>query len=142
MKKLISYLKTRLERCLQDRYGIDELSILLLCATAVLSFGTVLLRKTAVYGVMVLLTAIPAIWAVFRCLSHNISSRRSENDTYLKIRDEIVYQVSLRKKTREIKKSYKYFTCKACKCRYRVPRGQGKIQITCPNCKEKKVKRT
>ena len=142
MKKLISYLKTRLERYLQDRYGIDELSILLLCAAAVLSFGTVLLRKTAVYGVMVLLTAIPAIWAVFRCLSHNISSRRSENDTYLKIRDEIVYQVSLRKKTREIKKSYKYFTCKACKCRYRVPRGQGKIQITCPHCKEKTVKRT
>lgn len=142
MKKLISYLKTRLERYLQDRYGIDELSILLLYATAVLSFGTVLLRKTAVYGVMVLLTAIPAIWAAFRCLSHNISSRRSENDTYLKVRDEIVYQVSLRKKTREIKKSYKYFTCKACKCRYRVPRGQGKIQITCPHCKEKTIKRT
>lgn len=142
MKKLISYLKKRLVDWLQNRYGIDELSVLLFCVTAVLLSGSVLLRKTTSYMLIFLFAGIPGFCAAARCLSHNISSRKQENETYLKLRDEIVYQISLRKKTREIKKSYRYFTCKDCKCRYRVPRRQGKIQIACPNCKKKTIRRT
>lgn len=142
MKKLIENLKIWLENWQQSRYGMDEFSNLLLCVSAALVSGSILLRKFTVYPLIILLAAAPGIWAIARCLSRNISGRKQENDTYLKIRDEIVYRISLRKNTREIRKSYRYFTCKDCKCRYRVPRGQGKIQITCPNCGKKTIRRT
>ena len=142
MKKLIENLKIWLENWQQSRYGMDEFSNLLLCVSAALVSGSILLRKFTVYPLIILLAAAPGIWAIARCLSRNISGHKQENDTYLKIRDEIVYRISLRKKTREIRKSYRYFTCKDCKCRYRVPRGRGKIQITCPNCGKKTIRRT
>ena len=142
MKKLIENLKIWLENWQQSRYGMDEFSNLLLCVSAALVSGSILLRKFTVYPLIILLAAAPGIWAIARCLSRNISGRRQENNSYLKFKDEIAYQVSLRKKTRDIRKSYRYFTCKDCKCRYRVPRGHGKIQITCPSCGKKTIRRT
>ena len=142
MKKLIENLKIWLENWQQSRYGMDEFSNLLLCVSAALVSGSILLRKFTVYPLIILLAAAPGIWAIARCLSRNISGRRQENNSYLKFKDEIAYQISLRKKTREIQRSYRYFTCKDCKCRYRVPRGRGKIQITCPNCGKKTIRRT
>ena len=142
MKKLIENLKIWLENWQQSRYGMDEFSNLLLCVSAALVSGSILLRKFTVYPLIILLAAAPGIWAIARCLSRNISGRRQENNSYLKFKDEIAYQISLRKKTREIRRSYRYFTCKDCKCRYRVPRGREKIQITCPNCGKKTIRRT
>lgn len=142
MKKLIENLKIWLENWQQNRYGMDEFSNLLLCVSAALVSGSILLRKFTVYPLIILLAAAPGIWAIARCLSRNISGRRQENNSYLKFKDEIAYQISLRKKTREIRRSYRYFTCKDCKCRYRVPRGRGKILITCPNFGKKTIRRT
>ena len=142
MKKLIENLKIWLENWQQSRYGMDEFSNLLLCVSAALVSGSILLRKFTVFPLIILLAAAPGIWAIARCLSRNISGRRQENNSYLKFKDEIAYQISLRKKTREIRRSYRYFTCKDCKCRYRVPRGHGKIQITCPSCGKKTIRRT
>ena len=33
--------------------------------------------------------------------------------------------------------AYNYYTCPKCRCALRVPKGKGKIQITCPKCGEK-----
>ena len=33
-------------------------------------------------------------------------------------------------------------TCPKCKQQVRVPRGKGKIAITCPQCREKFIKKT
>ena len=98
MKKLIENLKIWLENWQQSRYGMDEFSNLLLCVSAALVSGSILLRKFTVYPLIILLAAAPGIWAIARCLSRNISGHKQENDTYLKIRDEIVYRISLRKK--------------------------------------------
>ena len=97
MKKLIENLKKRLDDWMQNRYGMDEFSILLLCVSVVLLSGSVLLRKTAAYPLVSLFACVPGGWAIIRCLSRNISGRRRENDTYLKLKEEIAYQVSLRK---------------------------------------------
>lgn len=39
-------------------------------------------------------------------------------------------------------KIYKYFECPNCSQKIRVPKGHGKIEITCPKCGEKFIKRT
>lgn len=99
MKKLIENLKIWLENWQQSRYGMDEFSNLLLCVSAALVSGSILLRKFTVYPLIILLAAAPGIWAIARCLSRNISGRRQENNSYLIFKDEIAYQISLRKKT-------------------------------------------
>ena len=43
---------------------------------------------------------------------------------------------------KEQKKIYKFYTCKSCGQKVRVPRGKGKIEITCPKCKATFIKRT
>ena len=36
----------------------------------------------------------------------------------------------------------RYYTCPRCRQTVRVPRGKGKIAITCPRCKERFIKKT
>lgn len=43
---------------------------------------------------------------------------------------------------REQKKIYKFYTCSSCGQKVRVPKGKGKIEITCPKCKNTFIKRT
>lgn len=43
---------------------------------------------------------------------------------------------------KEQKKIYKFYTCKSCGQKVRVPRGKGKIEITCPKCRTSFIKRT
>ena len=40
------------------------------------------------------------------------------------------------------RKQYKFFKCPMCKQEVRVPRGHGKICITCPKCREQFVRRS
>ena len=39
-------------------------------------------------------------------------------------------------------RDYRFFKCPMCKQEVRVPRGHGKIEITCPKCREKFIRRT
>lgn len=39
-------------------------------------------------------------------------------------------------------REYRYFSCPKCSQMVRVPRGKGKIAITCPKCRERFVKKT
>ena len=70
------------------------------------------------------------IWAIFRCLSRNTYKRYQENRRYLQLLDRV--------KDRQ----HRYYDCPKCRQRVRVPRGKGKISITCPRCKEKFVRKT
>jgi len=39
-------------------------------------------------------------------------------------------------------RSHRYYSCPRCRQPVRVPRGKGKISITCPKCSEKFIKKT
>ena len=43
---------------------------------------------------------------------------------------------------KEQKKIYRFYKCKQCKQKIRVPRGRGKIEITCPKCQNHFIKKT
>ena len=112
------------------RYGTDKMNMgllgagLLLCvAGLIIRFPVVSLTLTALsYGLM--------FWAIFRALSRNTYKRYQENRRYLRFLEQI--------KDRE----HRYFSCPRCRQPVRVPRGKGKISITCPKCKEKFIKKT
>lgn len=117
-------------RFMQGRYGNDKLNT------------TVLLIAL---GASLLQLFMPGIWlkwtfmvisygflavAIFRMLSRNVYKRYEENRRFLRFLD--------RRKDKE----HRYFDCPRCRQAVRVPKGKGKISITCPKCKEKFIKKT
>lgn len=115
---------------MQGRYGGDKLNIALVW----ISFGAYivsLLIPVAAVKLALLMVYYGLLgWAIFRMFSRNTYKRYQENRKYLRLLDRI--------KDRE----HRYFDCPRCRQQVRVPRGKGKISITCPKCKEKFVKKT
>ena len=123
----------RLRRFMFGRYGGDELSKALL----VLSFILLLVMNFVPKDLRFLeiVAYIPAIICMFRIFSRNIYKRRNENYKYLKIKNKIVMWFKNNINRIKTLKTYKYYTCSNCKQKLRVPRGKGKMSITCPKCK-------
>ena len=123
-------IKMALKRFMMGRYGTDKLNMailgvgLVLCVVVMLNpFPILDAALTAVsYGLM--------FWAIFRILSRNTYKRYQENKRYLRFLEKIK------------DKEHRYFDCPRCSQPVRVPRGKGKIAITCPKCKEKFIKKT
>ena len=112
------------------RYGTDKLNMVILSAglvacliSAFFDSPQINLLLTGVsYGLM--------IWALCRSFSRNTYKRYQENRKFLQFFDRL--------KDRQ----HRYYDCPKCRQVVRVPRGKGKIAITCPKCKERFVKKT
>ena len=124
-------IKDWFRRLMAGRYGTDKLNTTILIVGVVLTlismfFGQLpvvsLILTTISYGLM--------IWAIFRAFSKNTFARYEENRRFLMLIDRIK------------DKEHRYFDCPKCRQPVRVPKGKGKIAITCPKCKEKFVKKT
>lgn len=117
-------------RFMEGRYGTDRLNTAILTAGLVACIISVLLPIPTVKLVLTLLSYVLMFWAIFRTLSRNTYKRYLENRKFLQIFD------------RMKDKDHRYFDCPKCRQLVRVPRGKGKIAITCPRCREKFVKKT
>ncbi len=81
--------------------------------------------------ILTLLAYVPLVLAIYRIFSRNTAQRHAENEKFRQFFARI-----------RGRKNYRYFKCPGCKTRVRVPRGKGKIRITCPSCRESFVKKT
>ena len=118
-------IKQALVRFMAGRYGTDKLNMWILGAGVVLCLISVFIRFPPVNLALTAVSYILMIWAIFRTFSRNTYKRYRENRRFLMCLDRI--------KDRE----HRYFDCPKCRQPVRVPRGKGKIMITCPKCKEK-----
>ena len=78
----------------------------------------------------------------FRMFSRNLAKRHAENQKFLNFRYERTVGWNRFKKRTAQRKDYRFFKCPSCKQRVRVPRGHGKIEITCPKCRTCFVKKS
>jgi uncharacterized C2H2 Zn-finger protein len=118
------------------RYGPDHLNTALI----ILSFLLGLVSGIIHIIYIVYLSYLILAFAVFRMLSRNIPRRRAENDRYLRFYSPVKQKVKaffIRLKDR---KNYRFFRCPSCRNILRVPKGKGKLQITCPKCGERFTK--
>ena len=129
-------IKDYLQNFMRGRYGIDQMSqmlfiIALVCIVLAMLSGNVLLEFL---GIAVF------IYADYRALSRNISARRAENARY----EQMVRDLKEKIHPSGADKTHRVFICpnKSCGQKIRVPKGKGKIEITCPKCGQKFVKRT
>jgi predicted membrane protein len=88
------------------------------------------------------LAYIPLIFAVYRMFSKQISKRQTENYKYLVWLGKIKGSFRGIKKRAQDSKHYKYYNCPECKQKLRVPKGKGKISITCSKCQTKFTAKT
>ena len=126
MRKLASWA----QRFMMGRYGTDKLNIAILVAGLILSVISVLVSHRILDLILMLLSYGLMIWALFRTLSRNTYKRYRENRKYL--------MLVQRFRDRE----HRYYDCPRCRQQTRVPRGKGKIAITCPKCREKFIRKT
>ena len=123
-------LSASLRNFMMGRYGTDRLNMAILGVGLAASLLSVFFRSTPLNLVFFLLSYGMTFWAIFRSLSRNTYKRYQENRKFL--------QVCGRLKDRQ----HRYFDCPKCRQMVRVPRGKGKISITCPRCREKFIRKT
>lgn len=122
-----------IKRFFKSRYGVDQLSVFLMVISVALTILSLVFKVSILYN----LSYIPLIIALIRTFSGNIEKRQMENyNFYMKINP--IYKKSQTfKKMFNERKEYKFFKCSNCKTNIRIPKGKGRINITCPKCSQK-----
>ena len=120
-----------ISRFMAGRYGSDRLNVALLLAALVFCLLPLFLFSLPMLCLLMTLASWGlTVYAIFRCFSRNTYRRYEENRKFLRLLDRL--------KDRK----HKYYNCPRCRQSVRVPRGKGKIAISCPKCKEKFIRKT
>ena len=128
----------KLRRFFAGRYGMDSLNKLIFIITLILLVITWFYPN---YPCRVLFWIL-IVYGYFRCFSRNIYARYAENQKYLAATAKIRNAFRKRKYRFDQRSTYRFYKCPKCKQQVRVPRGKGKINIKCPKCGERFVKKS
>ena len=129
-RQFLYNLSAQARRFMAGRYGTDKLSMTMLVVSLVLSVIGSFIKLPVLNLVLTAVSYILMFWAIFRSFSRNTYKRYQENRKFLQFFDRL--------KDRD----HRYYDCPNCHQPVRVPRGKGKIAITCPRCRERFVRRT
>ncbi len=131
-------LKDKLYQFMQGRNGIDEMGMVLIWTSLI-----ILIIGTLLDGFLLTLIAFALlVYSYFRVFSKNLGARQAENQSYLAQRERLRFKFQSLKVRIGLRKTHKYLKCKKCNNKMRVPRGKGKIEVTCPHCGEKFITRS
>jgi len=125
-----------LQRLMYGRYGSDRLNLALIIFALIIG----LVGSLTHISVILYVSYIPLVYVLFRLLSKNIAARKRENERFLRVTKPLTEGVRNRSLRFRDRKAHKYLSCPACRHTLRVPRGKGKIRITCPKCGERFTK--
>lgn len=147
---MLEKIKYKMMQFMQGRYGMDQLAkaesgliFALLLVSVVLSLFS---GKSSVVGMVLLV--LEFLWlgltvhTYFRMLSRNVSKRYEENQKYCTFRYRVVVKINQWKKEWSQRKTHRFFRCPTCQQKVRVPKGRGKICITCPKCREEFIRKS
>ncbi len=126
----------RIKRFFRGRYGADNLCRFMLVLMLIF---TLLYVITRVY-LFDLISFILVILILFRMMSRNYEKRSAENRKYLELTENV--RVWIKNIRSDSSSTHKVFMCPQCRQKVRVPKGKGKIQITCPKCHHVFIKRS
>jgi len=128
-------LRCALARFMYGRNGPDHLSRAIVWAVLIVYLVSMIVRGRfpMLGGILYWVGIAGWVWVVFRMFSKNLPKRREENQKWLNwwwAKKRAIANA----KAHRADKEHKYFTCQRCNAVCRVPRGKGKIVITCPKC--------
>ncbi|MEN1761098.1 MULTISPECIES: hypothetical protein [Anoxynatronum] len=126
-----------LQRWMVGRAGGDHFSLFLLVSAAVIN----LIGRWAGLSLLVMVGYTALLVGIYRTFSKNVYQRRLENQKFLKAVGPIIDKVGFLNRRRQDAKTHHYFQCVNCKKTLRVPKGKGKVRVTCPACKNQVVRK-
>lgn len=129
-RQLGARLSTGFRHFMTGRYGTDKLNMYILGGGVVICLISMFVSVPLVNLLLTIISYGLMIWALFRTFSRNTYKRYQENRKFLLFLDHL--------KDRD----HKYFNCPKCHQPVRVPKGKGKIAITCPKCREVFVRKS
>ena len=126
-------MKEKLRRFMQGRYGVDELAIFLIGLSVLGMFLSRLVNNYSLYYMGLVLM----IWSYFRVFSKNIYKCTSQNQKYLKLKAKATKPFEKQINLFKQRKTHHIYSCPNCKQKIRIPKGRGKVEVTCPKCHKK-----
>lgn len=124
-------MREKLQRFMMGRYGTDNFSRFLLFLWIVLWVIDLFINST----ILSALSLAVLIYTYYRIFSRNIQKRYQENMKYLSIKNKLLYKFRSEKAMMKDRKTHHIYKCPTCRQKIRIPRGKGRICITCPKCK-------
>lgn len=141
MKKILLWI----QNIMQQANPIDQLSRFLLKAGGIIGVIGILLRHNPIlwlgFGLI--------IWMYVRTFSKDRNKYYKQNQQFLAQKSRITgffnrnkQKVEKKKKRAQQNKTHRFYNCPECKQQVRIPKGRGKVAITCPSCGTKFVKKS
>ena len=142
--------KRKIEEFFSGRHGSDQLSFAMSLAGLVLVVCSPAFENDDVHMLLSAVGLALIIWSVFRVLSRDDARRTKENEAFMSLfrrtpSPERRHKDELQERKRRLKeklKTHEMFYCPKCKAACFVPRGKGRVRITCPKCGEKFIGKT
>ena len=136
----------KMARFFAGRTGVDSLGRFFTWLALILMIATMITHSNIVY-LMAMGCLVYSIWRMF---SKNYQKRYRENQWFLNKTEKIRFMLNPRdiinwfsriKNSIQQRRMYAIFKCPSCKQKLRVPRGRGKIQVTCRKCGNQFIKK-
>ncbi len=129
----------KIRQFMYGRYGNDALNICLIVTGALITMIlSLFLYKIAFVSYI---GSVFYIAAAVRALSKNHEARSRENMKFLQL-IEPAKRLVMKKVSQHNDKDHKYYNCPRCHKTLRVPKGKGKIKISCPHCSKEFLRKT
>lgn len=125
--------KDKIRNFMIGRNGHDDLNFFIIALVGILLIVNIFVKKSF----LLTIALVFLIYSYYRSLSKDISARQAENKKFLDAIKPLRKRFNFSKNRVKNRKEYKYFKCPKCGLQMKVPRGKGKILITCQNCGEK-----
>lgn len=136
----MSKFRNALYRFMYGRNGVDALSWALVVLEVVLSLLSAFIHVRGVSQALYFVSTALMFVVLLRIFSRNLARRQAENAKFLTWWTPKANAIRGAQACRA-DKAHKYVRC-SCGAYCRVPRGVGKIELTCPKCGRKKVIKT
>ena len=137
-------MRDKFNKFMQGRYGVDDLSRFTMGVALVLiilaMFANIFSRTVG--STLDILGVAAIVYAYIRIFSRNIQQRYAENQKFLQRTSKFRFRFNKEKDLMKQRKTHHIYSCPGCGQKIRIPKGKGKIEIECPKCHTKFVKRS
>ena len=137
-------MRDKFNKFMQGRYGVDDLSRFTMGVALVLiilaMFANIFSRTVG--STLDILGVAAIVYAYIRIFSRNIQQRYAENQKFLQMTSKFRFRFYKEKDLMKQRKTHHIYSCPGCGQKIRIPKGKGKIEIECPKCHTKFVKRS
>ena len=126
---------------MEGRYGVDAFAKFTMGFAFVAIILSMFIRNR-VGAACDTLGLLAILYTYYRMLSRDIQKRYAENQKYLSITSGIRQWFCREKNLMQQRKEYHIYSCPNWKQKIRIPKGKGRIEIDCPKCHEKFIKKS